>query len=51
MVEWCLAESYQPDGSFKVSELDETAGDAYMYGVAFLKDTIAVQNKPIALAA
>jgi hypothetical protein len=39
MVEWCLAESYQPDGSFKVSELDETAGDAYMYGVAFLKDT------------
>ena len=38
MVEWCLKESYQPDGSFKVSELDDTAGDAYMYGVAFLKE-------------
>jgi hypothetical protein len=38
MVAWCLAESYQPDGSFKLSELDDTAGDAYMYGVAFLKD-------------
>jgi len=38
MVDWCLTESYQPDGSFKVSELDDTAGDAYMYGVAFLKD-------------
>ena len=38
MVEWCLSESYQPDGSFKVSELDDTVGDSYMYGVAFLKD-------------
>jgi hypothetical protein len=38
MVDWCLRESYEPDGSFKVSELDDTAGDAYMYGVAFLKD-------------
>ncbi len=38
MLGWCLKESYQPDGSFKVSELDDTAGDAYMYGVAFLKD-------------
>ncbi len=38
MVAWCLAESYQPDGSFKISELDDTVGDSYMYGVAFLKD-------------
>jgi len=38
MLDWCLKESYQADGSFKVSELDDTAGDAYMYGVAFLKE-------------
>jgi hypothetical protein len=38
MLDWCLKDSYQTDGSFKVSELDDTAGDAYMYGVAFLKD-------------
>jgi hypothetical protein len=25
-------------GSFKVSELDETLGDAYFYGVSFLVD-------------
>ena len=38
MLDWCLKESYQSDGSFKVSELDDTEGDAYMYGVAFLKE-------------
>ena len=30
---------YQPDGSFKVSDLDDTPGDAYEYGVAFLIET------------
>jgi hypothetical protein len=38
MLDWCLASSYQPDGSFKVSDLDDTLGDAYSYGVSFLKD-------------
>ena len=38
MLEWCLANSYQPDGSFKVSDLDDTVGDAYSYGVSFLQD-------------
>lgn len=39
MLNWCLAESYQPDGSFKVSDLDDTVGDAYSYGVSFLRET------------
>jgi hypothetical protein len=39
MLEWCLANSYQPDGSFKVSDLDDTLGDAYSYGVSFLRET------------
>ena len=39
MLDWCLAQSYQPDGSFKVSELDDTLGDAYNYGVSFLRET------------
>jgi len=38
MLNWCLTESYQPDGSFKVSDLDDTAGDAYSYGVYFLRE-------------
>jgi hypothetical protein len=38
MLKWCLAESYQPDGSFKVSDLDDTAGDAMQYGFRFLRD-------------
>ena len=38
MLNWCLTKSYQPDGSFKVSELDDTLGDAYYYGVSFLVD-------------
>ncbi len=38
MLAWCLSKSYQPDGSFKVSELDDTLGDAYYYGVSFLVD-------------
>ena len=38
MLDWCLSQSYQPDGSFKVSELDETVGDAYSYGVSFLRE-------------
>jgi hypothetical protein len=38
MLGWCLANSYQPDGSFKVSDLDDTLGDAYYYGVSFLRE-------------
>jgi hypothetical protein len=37
MLDWCLRNSLQ-SGSFKVSELDETLGDAYYYGVSFLTD-------------
>jgi len=39
MLRWCLKESYQRNGSFKVSELDDTAGDAYRYGIWFLEET------------
>jgi hypothetical protein len=39
MLDWCLTQSYQPNGSFKVSELDDTLGDAYEYGVYFLNET------------
>lgn len=39
MLDWCLAKSYQPDGSFKLSDLDDTVGDAYFYGVSFLRET------------
>jgi hypothetical protein len=39
MLNWCLNKSYQPDGSFKVSDLDDTLGDAYSYGVSFLHET------------
>ncbi len=38
MLRWCLTESYQPDGSFKLSELDDTFGDAMQFGVYFLGD-------------
>jgi hypothetical protein len=38
MLHWCLTKSYQPDGSFKVSDLDDTLGDAYEYGVDFLQE-------------
>ena len=38
MLDWCLTKSLQPDGSFKVSDLDDTVGDAYDYGVYFLRD-------------
>jgi hypothetical protein len=39
MLNWCLANSYQPDGSFKTSDLDETLEDACSYGDRFLKET------------
>lgn len=38
MLDWCLHQSYQADGSFKTSDLDDTTGDTYMYGVYFLRD-------------
>ena len=37
MLDWCLTQSLQPDGSFKVSELDDTTGDAYNYAVSFFE--------------
>lgn len=39
MLDWCLTHSYQSDGSFKMSDLDDTVGDAYSYGVDFLRET------------
>jgi hypothetical protein len=45
MLHWCLTKSYQPDGSFKISELDDTMGDAYSYGVEFLNETGYFQSK------
>jgi hypothetical protein len=35
----------QPDGSFKISNLDDTMGDAFRYGVAFLKEIGYFQSK------
>lgn len=45
MLTWCLAHSYQPDGSFKVSDLDDTPGDAFRYGVDFLAELGYFQSK------
>jgi hypothetical protein len=45
MLSWCLTKSYQPDGSFKISDLDDTMDDAYRYGVAFLSETGYFQSK------
>jgi hypothetical protein len=39
MFHWCLTQSHQSDGSFKVSDLDDTLGDAFRYGVWFLQET------------
>ena len=39
MLNWCLTQSCQPDGSFKVSDLDETLVDACSYGDSFLNET------------
>ncbi len=38
ILNWCLSQSCRPDGSFKISDLDDTMGDAYYYGVSFLAD-------------
>jgi hypothetical protein len=45
LLNWCLTKSCQPDGSFKVSDLDDTMDDAYRYGVAFLSETGYFQSK------
>jgi hypothetical protein len=45
MLTWCLSESYQSDGSFKTNDLDDTIGDAFFYGVAFLTETGYFKNK------
>lgn len=39
MLDWCLADSYQPDGSFKTSDIDDTLIDACSYGNYFLNET------------
>lgn len=38
MLDWCLSHSLQSDGSFQTSEIDDTLGDAEMYGALFLRD-------------
>jgi hypothetical protein len=38
MLDWCTSQSLQADGSFKTSEIDDTLGDAQMYGALFLHD-------------
>ncbi|WP_263383520.1 hypothetical protein [Granulicella arctica] len=38
MLDWSLSQSLQQDGSFKTSEIDDTFGDAQMYGAWFLRD-------------
>jgi hypothetical protein len=45
MLKWCLTKSYQPDGSFKVSDLDDTQGDAFRYGIWFLQEAGYFQGK------
>ncbi len=45
MLNWCLTNSYQPDGSFKISDLDDTMEDAFRYGVAFLSETGYFESK------
>lgn len=38
MLDWCLAKSLSPDGTFKVNDLDKTLNDASKYRVDFLVD-------------
>ena len=45
MLKWCLTKSYQPDGSFKMSDLDDTQGDAFRYGIWFLQEAGYFQSK------
>jgi len=45
MLHWCLTSSYQSDGSFKVSDLDDTSGDAFRYGIWFLQESGYFQRK------
>lgn len=35
---YCLTQTLRPDGSFRTSDLDDTAGDATYYGVHLLSD-------------
>jgi hypothetical protein len=35
----------EPDGSFKVSDLDDTQGDAFRYGIWFLQEAGYFQRK------
>lgn len=35
MLDWCLAETIEPDGSFKIGD-ESTLGGAFYFGVSFL---------------
>ncbi len=45
MLKWCLTNSYQQDGSFRVSDLDDTPGDSFRYGIWFLQETGYFRSK------
>lgn len=45
LLTWSLTQSLQPDGSFKTSDLDDTARDAYEYGVWFLDEAGYFNNQ------
>lgn len=45
MLKWYLTKSYQPDGSFEVSDLDDTQGDAFRYGICFLQEAGYFQRR------
>jgi hypothetical protein len=36
MLDWCLAQSLQPDGSFKISSEDESLETSFYFGTSFL---------------
>jgi protein-S-isoprenylcysteine O-methyltransferase Ste14 len=38
MLDYCLGESLETDGAFKMSPADESLGDAYYFGVSFLDE-------------
>jgi hypothetical protein len=36
MLDWCLAESWQPDGSFRMTGYDDSVEASYYFGTSFL---------------
>ena len=43
MLDWCLAESIEPNGAFKLND-ESTLGGAFYFGVSFL-DQVGYFNK------